>query len=529
MENEDAPPTTNPEQNVPQKNEIIEKPDKITDKSKKEKETKTEEAKEEEEEEKGEKYYPISLFGQFEFDLYDDSLKPVCTFILNDRINYVYFNLKSLYNLLEEKIAYLFKTYPKNLENLKEPLEKYMKEYQKEEYKEQTSTIGYLMERVKFFFGEEYYNRKVQERMIKMAFLFCQLKSETIRINDLNKKITIGIIDSYDYKIRIYNYEDFQKINDEICNIEVKINNLNEIDNSLQVIEEKMQILIDEVKNRYKGADEVNQTIFILYLLKKIDEKLSKVEDSNDALGSYKTYKKMRNIRSQMNKYIKGNIKKEQKKLFFDLDLWFKIIKNTKDEKKILLDGVNIDNFLSAINDNFENLQVQLFKFDKDDLGGAKDTAYNKLKIIEFLKEKMEKLQKLEGIELEIDKDINNLNLKSYEQVCEGGKNASKAFFSFRDKNFDAAIEQAKSAGKTYYQVKENNIVKAYKEKTKSIIKSHKEDILKLIKEYELIYNFEKQRKKVKDESKINGYLVSKQIKDINNPILDFYTVDIIY
>ena len=47
MENEDAPPTTNPEQNVPQQNEIIEKPDKITDKSNKEKETKTEEAKEE--------------------------------------------------------------------------------------------------------------------------------------------------------------------------------------------------------------------------------------------------------------------------------------------------------------------------------------------------------------------------------------------------------------------------------------------------------------------------------------------------
>ena len=518
MENEDAPPTTNPEQNVPQQNEIIEKPDKITDKSNKEKETKTEEAKEEEqEEEQGEKY-PISLFGQFEFDLYDDSLKPDCTYILNNRINYVYFNLKSLYNTLEEKIVALFKNYPKNLENLKEPLEKYMKEYQKEEYKEQTSTIGYLMERVKFFFGEEYYNRKVQERMIKMAFLFCQLKSETIRINDLNKKITIGIIDSYDYKIKIYSYEDFQKINDEVCNIEVKINDLNEIDNSLQVIEEKMQILIEEVKNRYKGADEVNQTIFILYLLKKIDEKLSKVEDSNDALGSYKTYKKMRNIRSQMNKYIKENIKNEQKKLFFDLDLRYKIIKNTKDEKKILLDGVNIESFFSAINDNFENLQVQLFKFDKDDLNGAKDTAYNKLKIIEFLKEKMAKLQKLEGIEQEIDKDINNLNLKSYEEMCEGGKNAFNAFFSFRNKDYDDAIKKAK-----------NNIVKAYKEKTKSIIKSHKDDLLKLIKEYELIYNFEKQRKKVKDESKINGYLISKLIKDIDNPILDFYSVDIIY
>ena len=135
----------------------------------------------------------------------------------------------------------------------------------------------------------------------------------------------------------------------------------------------------------------------------------------------------------------------------------------------------------------------------------------------------------MDGLEQEIDKDINNINLKTYEQVCEGGKNAKNAFFSFRDNNYDDAIENAKNAGKTYYQVKENNIIKAYKEKTKSIIKYNKEETIKLIKEYELIYNFEKQRKKVKDESKINGYLISRKIKDINNPILDLYSVDIVY
>ena len=228
MENEDAPPTTNPEQKVPEENEIIEKPDKTSDKAKEENQVKTEEAKEEEEKEeevKGEKY-PKSLFGQFEFDLYDDCLKPDCTFILNKRIYYVYFNLKSLSNKLEEDIANLFKKYPKNLENLKEPLEKYLKEYQKEEFKEQSFYVGYIIERIKFIFGEESYDRKVQERVMKMAFLFCQLKSETIRINDLNKKTTIGLIDSHKYKIKIYSYEDFQKINDEINNIDVKINNI---------------------------------------------------------------------------------------------------------------------------------------------------------------------------------------------------------------------------------------------------------------------------------------------------------------
>ena len=139
MQNEDAPPTSNPEQTLPEKNEIllVENPKEKQINSKKRMKKKTEEDIQEEEEEKGEKY-PISLFGEFEFDLYDGSLKPDCTFILDDRINYVYFNLKSLYNTLEQSIAELFKKYPKNLENLKEPLEKYLKEYQKEEFKEQT-------------------------------------------------------------------------------------------------------------------------------------------------------------------------------------------------------------------------------------------------------------------------------------------------------------------------------------------------------------------------------------------------------
>ena len=127
MQNEDAPPTSNPEQTLPEKNEIVEKPKEKQINPKKRIKKKTEEDIQEEEE-KGEKY-PISLFGEFEFDLYDGSLKPDCTFILDDRTNYVYFNLKSLYNTLEQSIAELFKKYPKNLENLKEPLEKYMKEY----------------------------------------------------------------------------------------------------------------------------------------------------------------------------------------------------------------------------------------------------------------------------------------------------------------------------------------------------------------------------------------------------------------
>ena len=471
MKNEDAPPTLNPEKEVTDGNEIIEQ---------------TEEEEEEKDDEKFTKY-PKSLFGEFEFDLYDDSLKPDCTYIYNDRTYYVYFNLNALYNRLEVKIDELFKKYPKNLENLKEPLQKYMKKYQEEEYKEETSIFSFLG-RVKFIFGDEYYNRNVQERAMKMAFLFCQLKLETLGINKSNNLITIGIINSNDYKIKSYCYEDFKKIKDEVNSIDVKKDNIKEIDKSLKIIENKMKILIDEVINKYKGQDEVI-LIFILYLLKQIDFQLVKIEESNEVLNHAKTYKKMRNIRSQMNKYIKDHIKREQKKFYFDLDLSFKIIKNTNQEKKVLLDGVNIDAFLKEIDKNFKNLQSQLFKFDNDELKGVTDNPKNKMTIIQFLREKMEKYEKLENLEKNIDVEINNINLQ------ENG----------------------------------NKVDKAYKEKTKSIIKYNKDETLKLIKEYELLEKFKEQKRKIKEQEIINGYTVSRKIRDPKNPLLDLYSVDIIY
>ena len=543
MKDEEAPPTLNSEKEVSDKNEIIiEKPE---ENSKKIEETKKEDKKEEEdkkenspngekkdddEEEDDEKddekfTYPKSLFGEFEFDLYDDSLKPDCTYIYNDRTYYVYFNLNALYNRLEVKIDELFKKYPKNLENLKEPLQKYMKKYQEEEYKEETSIFSFLG-RVKFIFGDEYYNRNVQERAMKIAFLFSQLKLETLGINESNTKITIGIIDSYNYKIKSYCYEDFTTINDEVNSIEIKKDNIKEINKSLKIIEDKMKTIIDEIRNKY---NEVNRNIFILYLLFQINSKLVKIEESNDVLNHAKTFKKMRNIRSQMNKEIKDNIKIESKKLYFDLDLSFKIIKNTNKVKKVFLDGININAFLEEINKNFENLQDQLFKFDKDELKSENDNRRNKMSIIQFLRKKMDAVQKWEDLEKGVNLEINNLDSQIFQNLVDAKKAGSSAITSFKDKDYNAGYELVKDIGKSYYKAKENDIVKAYKEKTKSIIRYNKEETIKLIKEYELIEKFEEEKKKKKQNETINGYIVTKTINDPNNPIIDLYSVEIIY
>ena len=128
----------------------------------------------------------------------------------------------------------------------------------------------------------------------------------------------------------------------------------------------------------------------------------------------------------------------------------------------------------------------------------------------------------------DIDIEINEINFNNFEQVIGGGKDATLAVLNFKQKQINNGLDNLKNVGQTYYKVKSNNIIKAYKEKTKEIIKHNKNETIKLIKEYELIDNFEKKRKLIKDESKINGYIVSKKIINPKHPILDVYSIDII-
>ena len=549
MKNETAPPTIITEQEIPEKNEIIieneetKLEDTKIDQIKKEDIKKDEEIKKNDKKEESPKKenveikieennigYPKSLFNEFEFNFYDDILQPNCTHIMNNRIYFVFFDLKSLYNILEKNLKELFDKYPKNLGNLKKPLEDYMTIYRKEEYKEETSAFDYFIERLKIIFSDESYNRKVQLRAIKMAFLLSQLKSKKLDIdNDSpDSKIKIGIIDSFNYKIKTFDYEELQKINDEIGNLDIRIKSLDDINKSLKLINDKIQILIEKIENKYNEKYANKKKILKLYLMKEIDSKLSEIETSNDVIYKPIIYEKTRSTRSKINKFIKDNILQEQKKLFFDLDLEFKIIKNTNLEKKTLLDGVNIIKFFGEIKKNFHELEKDLFKFDKDGLKDGKITEENKKKIFEFLKGKMEKLEKWEELEKNLDVEINSIDLNNFEQVFDGGIDATNAVLNFKKMNINDGLEKTKNIGKKYYKVKENKIVKAFKEKTKAIIKHNKRETIKLIKEYELIDKYEKQKNLIKDESKINGYIVSKIINDPKNPILDFYSVDII-
>ena len=81
--------------------------------------------------------YPYKL-KEFEFDFYGDTLKPDCIFWRDKRKYYVFFNLKSLKNVLEEKWQNIFKDHPQTLDNLKQPLALYRLNYHKSIYEENT-------------------------------------------------------------------------------------------------------------------------------------------------------------------------------------------------------------------------------------------------------------------------------------------------------------------------------------------------------------------------------------------------------
>ena len=167
MNNQEAPPTILSEQEKPnenttkeeiQKNEIkdenpIKKPE---NKNPQLNEVATDEK---EQENSIFKKYPHRLYGDLEFDIYDDKLEPDCIYLFDAKKYFVYFNLNELRNKLEVKIKELFDKNPKNFENLRKPLEDYMKTYQNEEYIDNYWISGTIFERIKFIIGSEYYSK----------------------------------------------------------------------------------------------------------------------------------------------------------------------------------------------------------------------------------------------------------------------------------------------------------------------------------------------------------------------------------
>ena len=541
MNNQEAPPTILSEQEKPnenttkeeiQKNEIkdenpIKKPE---NKNPQLNEVATDEK---EQENSIFKKYPHRLYGDLEFDIYDDKLEPDCIYLFDGRKYFVYFNLNELRNKLEVKIKELFDKNPKNFANLRKPLEDYMKTYQNEEYIDNYWISGTIFEKIKFIIGSEYYSKNKQIRAIKFAYIYSQVNSylKELENNKKEKGINVqkcfGMIDSFNYKFEPQEYGNLQKITDEICKFNNKLNNLDEIKESLQTLEELMKKGIKDIQDQYKEKEK--EEVLILYFMKKIDEQLSKIENCNIPENT-EIYKKRRELRSQINRYFLQNIPKEKKgkndNFFFGLDLEFKIIKDTKVEKKVILDGININNFFNTINKNFEDLRDHLFKFDKDKMKNGVITTEDRMN---FICKYMSKVEKLEELKKNIKIEINKRKKINFNHAVDMADNGINGIKNIQEKDAKGFVGTARAIGNSHYQIIENNIEKELLQKTNTIIDYNREEIIKLIGEYELIEKIKNEKKKIQDGSFINGYCISRKIKSEDNQLLDFYSVDVIY
>ena len=135
-------------------------------------------------------------------------------------------------------------------------MKEYIKSYNEELYKEKTGFFSLLFERFKFIFEKENYYPEIKN-IILYAYLLSQLKKEP------NKEINMVLIDSVNYKILQYGDKDFKKIHEEVQGLPIKLDNMNEINKSLQLIEEKMKNLKKYIENSYK--DKNNQNLYIIY------------------------------------------------------------------------------------------------------------------------------------------------------------------------------------------------------------------------------------------------------------------------
>lgn len=489
---------------------------------------------------------PQRLFGKFQFQFFMDILKPDCLFQKDEKKSYVYFNLEKLYNILNRMFNHLFKKYPNTLEEIKESIEAYIKDKKKhdKEFIENKNGVKDFFRTIKFWFIKEKYNREAKNEVIKLAYCMAQLKD--LKENDPeNFKKCIGFIDTEDYKITPYNFQVFDFIRNQFEYLKITGENISEINENIKVLNETFDDIRKQIKNEYEEND---IPVLMSFLIKNIDDKLSKIEDLNIPEET-DTYKNMTDLIKKLNKFIFKYmfIKKEINNFFFGITFELKIIKNLEKEKIVILNqGKNLNDFYSKLKTNFENLRDHLNIFDEDD--DEKEPVTEKDKM-EFIRNYMAKLKKLEDLNGNIEKKI----YENYNKTFNNGiQTVGDVFSKMPDKkvkekiktegegegkiegevekvgNSKLNINIIKDVGNSAFQINENFIDLKLLKKTRKNLENRKNETIKLIKEYELITKIEKKMEEIKEKN-VCGLSITRKINDEKNQLEDLYIVDIIY
>lgn len=479
-----------------------------------------------EETKKNTENFSYNIIGKFGIDFFGDTLTPDFLY-LNGRIqNLVYFDLTSMKDDLEKLLRNIKNNFPKNYEDLEQPLEDYMQTKKNSMFHENRGFFKTAALKIKFIFGKEIFNEEVRNRAKRLAYLLMQLKYKKEENKD--KNYCIGMIDPINLKVEVYPYSILEEIKEEIRFINIKRNNIEEIDASLNILNEKFKEVLQNI-DEYPNDD--NKKVLKAFLANEIHKKLKEIEKVSFSKEA-DTYKKMKSLRSKVNKTILENLDIDSnfdENPFFDEDYEYTIIKNTKKEKNILLTGDYINKFKAQLKQDFKNLQNSLKKFDKDE------------EEMNFIRKSMDKIEKLESEENKIMKEINKINQKNFEQGIEIGKNIVANFKNKNDKEeekeklgdkLDKTLQTAQKVGDNIFQIKDNIIDKNSLENKEIIINYNKEETTKLMHLHELIEKIESvtnEKKEYNIDGGINGLMICKKINNSENQIIDSFNVKIIY
>ena len=469
--------------------------------------------------------FSYNIIGKFGLDFFGDTLTPDFLY-LNGRIqNLVYFDLTSMKDDLEKLLRYIKDNFPKNYEDLEQPLEDYMKTKKNNMFHENRGFFKTAALKMKFIFGKESFNEEVRRRAKRLAYLLMQLYYKIEENKD--KNYCLGMIDPIKLNVKVFPYSILEEINEEIRFINIKRNSIDEIDASLNILNEKFKEVLQNID---EDSNDGNKKVLKAFLANEIHKKLKEIEKVSFSKET-DTYKKMKSLRSKVNKTILENLDIDSNfdaNPFFDEDYDYTIIKNTKKEKNILLTGDYINKFKAQLKQDFMNLQNSLKKFDKDE------------EEMNFIKKSMNKIEKLENEEDKIMKEINKINQKNFEQGIEIGKNIVANFKNKNDKEeekeklgekLDKTLQTAQKVGDNIFQIKDNIIDKNSLENKEIIINYNKEETKKLIHLHALIEKIESvtnEKKEYNIDGSINGLMICKKINNSENQIINSFNVKII-
>jgi hypothetical protein len=470
--------------------------------------------------------FSYNIIGKFGLDFFGDTLTPDFLYLIGRTQNLVYFDLTSMKDDLEKLLRYIKDNFPKNYEDLEQPLEDYMKTKKNNMFHENRGFFKTAALKMKFIFGKESFNEEVRRRAKRLAYLLMQLYHKIKENKD--KNYCLGMIDPINLKVKVFPYSILEEINEEIRFINIKRNSIDEIDASLNILNEKFKEVLQNID---EDSNDDNKKVLKAFLANEIHKKLKEIEKVSFSKET-DTYKKMKSLRSKVNKTILENLDIDSNfdaNPFFDEDYDYTIIKNTKKEKNILLTGDYINKFKAQLKQDFKNLQNSLKKFDKDE------------EEMNFIKKSMDKIEKLENEEDKIMKEINKINQKNFEQGIEIGKNIVANFKNKNDKEqekeklgekLDKTLQTAQKVGDNIFQIKDNIIDKNSLENKEIIINYNKEETKKLIHLHALIEKIESvtnEKKEYNIDGSINGLMICKKINNSENQIINSFNVKIIY